>query len=344
MTPPGNITGRRSPIGVAVSSSCIEAVQLERRGGKAALRDAVALTRLDPGGACSPREALRLAAVLRRRRFVGTDVVLALPDDRLVRGLVEVPHNAGDPIAAAARETERTHGLAAGSYELAAWRPELPRPGRQAAVCISGVRHADTLPWLEAFEAAGLSVNAMDTRACAISRVLPAGGAQDPSITMVLDVNDDAAELILLQRGDVVYQRSLPDAGLKTLIEALAEAGLEGDAAREALGRAGSEGEPGRGGARVGGALDRYTQALVREVEPALEYARRVYPDWPIERLAVVGEAGGVGGIEAALREALAMPGPVLLTSDESGVAEPRRLAVAYGMALYPRGAACAAA
>ncbi len=373
-------TSRRSAIGVAVSPRCIEAVQLElrggRRGGRPAVRDAVALARRSPGEGFDAAEAARLAGVLRRRRFMGNDVVLALPNARLVRGLIEVPGNSVDPVAAAAREAERTHGLAPGGYELAAWRPELPRAaagggggGRQAVVCVSGARHADAAPWLEAFGAAGLSVNALDTRACAVSRVLPGGGVGErgeggegprATITAVLDMDHAAAELVLLQGGSVVYQRPLLDSGLVRLYAALGEAGVDERAAGVLLGATGYAGDGGAGGSGgerggaaalhgegmrgVRGVMEGYVRGVVAEVEPALGYAARVYPDWPVERLVVVGEAARVRGLEGALREAMGLPGPVLLASDDAGGADSRRLAVAFGMALYPRGAACAAA
>ncbi len=305
-------------------------------------------------------------------------MVLALPNARLVRGLIEVPGNSVDPVAAAAREAERTHGLAPGGYELAAWRPELPRAaagggggGRQAVVCVSGARHADAAPWLEAFGAAGLSVNALDTRACAVSRVLPGGEGPRATITAVLDMDHAAAELVLLQGGSVVYQRPLLDSGLGRLAAALAEAGLDERAAGVLLGETGYAGDGGAGdsggerggaaslrvegggvergaatlrGGRVRGVMDGYVRGVVAEVEPALGYAARVYPDWPVERLVVVGEAARVRGLEGALRGAMGLPGPVLLASDDAGGPDARQLAVAFGMALYPRGAACAAA
>src|SRR5687768_647843 len=120
----GLVTGRRSPIGIDVGSRAVKAVQLERgcRGGGWRVAAAAAVPRLPadryqagapatsaaaPADAAPADQALaavtapsagelnRLYDTLERQGFSGRQVVLAVPDARLLTSVLEVPARTG---------------------------------------------------------------------------------------------------------------------------------------------------------------------------------------------------------------------------------------------------------
>ena len=148
------IIGRsRTAIGIDVGSRSIKAVQLCLSGplrarpccGSALRRDEsvrqagvgldrgrhqiasmAVLPRLKPGGQIDQEETAKLRQVLKRQGFRGNDIVLAVPDDKLLRGVFELPRQvSGDALNQIARmEMSRTHNIAADSFEMACWSAE----------------------------------------------------------------------------------------------------------------------------------------------------------------------------------------------------------------------------
>lgn len=333
-----------SPIGVALGAAAVRAVQLRRAAHGWAVLDTVELARLNPDAPFDAAEAQRLAAVLRRRAFVGTEVVVSLPNAELIRGLVEVPsQDGGDPFMAAARDVERTHNLQPGGYELAAWLPPASGTRRHAAVCVTGCTHESAEALLDAFDAADLDVAALDSRACALSRVVDTAEDAGTHLTAVLDVEHDSAELVLLHRGAVAYQRPLIDAGLNQIHQRLAEHGLGRAAAEHCLKQVGLADAGGTEKPRVREALSAYTQSLVNETRPALDYAARVYSDLPIERFVLAGAGADVPVLGYELRQQLRLEPAEAQPADIDTNGQPVH-AVALGLALHPQEVSWAAA
>ncbi|MEM9915027.1 MAG: pilus assembly protein PilM [Planctomycetota bacterium] len=331
-------------IGLDLGVKTLRALQLQRRRGRWETLDAVALTRTNPGQTFDVDEALRLAAVLGRRSFVGRNLVVSLPNRDLIRGLVEVNDQTdGGPMYEAALEIERTHHLEPGTYELAAWMPPASGARRQTTVCVNGCRHRDAQTLLDAFDAAGLSVAALDSRACAIGRALETPHATPQELTAVLDIETDSTELILLHEGNVVYQRGLIDAGLDQAEKRLAGHGLDADAAHHALTTIGLSDLEHAHAEPVRKALVGYTRNLVQEAEPALDYAARIYTDLPIERFAVVGGGAAVPGLGYELQQQLRLRGRATPT-EAASLDDASVFAVALGLTQHPEEASWAAA
>lgn len=336
------------PIGLDLGAATLRAVQLQRRGDGWALRDAVEIKRLAPGAAFGAEEAARLAGVLRRRSFVGRDLIVSLPNRDLVRGLVEVASAKGatesDAFLEAAEEIERTHRLEPGGYELAAWLPPTSGNRRQTAVCVNGCRHDVAESLLSAFEAVGLNVLAIDSRACAIGRVLDPHTAGEPGLTAVLDIEPDATELVLLHRGGVAYQRPLIDAGLDQAIQRLADHDLNQATAQHCLDHIGlGDSETGHG-VKIRGAIRGYVTSLVQEAGPALDYASRMFTELPVRRFAVVGQGAAVPGLSIELQQQLGIDTASGLAVAVAGLHDRPACGVALGLALHPQEVSWAAA
>ncbi|MEM8738720.1 MAG: pilus assembly protein PilM [Planctomycetota bacterium] len=350
---------RHSPIGLEFSSASLRAAQLERRGPDWTLRDAFELPRLEPHRPISAQEAWRLAQVICRRDFVGSAAVVALPNQQLIRGLIEVATptataQAPNPMLAAAQEIERHHGLEPGSYELAAWLPPPTSDRRRTAVCVAGCTHAVAAPVLDALTAAGLDPRVLDSRACAAARLSPTQPGAAP-LTAAIDLEADDAELVLFHQQNVVYQRPLIDAGLDHAARRLTDRGLDADTARYALCRLGLNDLQTPHGQRVGQTLRAFAKHLAQEARPALDYAARLYPELPIKSFTLVGDGAAVPGLAYEVRQRLLLdhaptrsaafmnasgttrthPGPSADAADA--------FAVALGLALHPEETAWAA-
>ena len=90
---------RVSPIGLDVGSRQIHAVQLSRdTDGAWSLRASAGFPRSagQEGKPLTAAEAARIADVLFRRNFSGSEIVLAVPDDKLLTTNLELPPRNGE--------------------------------------------------------------------------------------------------------------------------------------------------------------------------------------------------------------------------------------------------------
>ncbi len=336
---------RFSPIGVELSAGFIRAVQLRRVAQGWALHDRVDLPRADPGQPFTASDARRLAATLGRRRFAPRPLVLSLPHRDTISGLLEVTHDkTSDPLRAAAQDVERTHQLPPGGYELAAWLPPVTGQRRQTAVCVTGCTHAASQNLLKHFDAAGLHVNALDSRAFALSRVIDIEAGPTRCLTAVIDTEHDSAQLILLLAGSVIYQRPLIDAGFRDALRPLVDRGLAPDTAAYGLRELGLTDRDSTYGLKICTALTAYAAALVREAHPALDYASRLFTDLPIQRFALVGDSGDIPLLGYEVCQQLRLDAAVIQPPALTHHAPDATLAVALGLTLHPEEAAWAAA
>lgn len=334
-----------SSIGLTVTGSQVRAAQLRREGGRWKVARVLSLPRLSPGDEFDATEACRIAGVLERQGWAGREVVLALPNELLIRGLIEVKAGVDDDaFLLAAQEVERTEGLLAGEYELAAWHPvEGATAGKVSLVCVTGARHDAVETISDAFATSGYHLKAVDSRAMALSRCVEAKG---PGLTAVLDITMSNTELVLFDGRGVVYQRGLLELGLQHVRLGLVEAGLDGPAADHFIHAVGlgSEALCQPTDASLTQVMHTYTQALLDEAEPALSYVARMLPSKPVKRLLVVGDGAEVPGLAEAVAKRLgldlmAQQGAALdIASGEAGLQA--AFAVPMGAAMHPgRGA-----
>lgn len=279
-----------SPIGLDIGRQYIKAAQLTREGGKggpARLETALSLPRSGSGDTLNDLEIRQLAQALRNKPFHGRSLVVAVPTDKLLTSILELPpRSSGAPLERLARmEMGRRHGVEADAMEMACW--DLPSPARAAnRTCVMAVaclrREADLL--VDALEHEGFSVRAIDVHALAVSRAcwpLLAGAGHTGAI---LDVGWASSRLVLLYKGIVVYERNLPKCGLYSLTGGK---GSHGDATPLPPALAAHE--------KVAPDLE----AMAAEINIPLSYLASQYPDW------ATGGAGktesGPGGTQLVL-------------------------------------------
>src|SRR5262249_20577709 len=130
------------------------------------------------------------------------------------------------PVLDAATRTEfvRSHKCDAKAIEMTYW--SLPTPARAAKsvnVMAVACAHADADALVDTVEAGGLEVVGLDVRTWATARVCAASHAPAGGVLMFLDLGWAGATLAAWHRGVIVYERPMPEAGLKNLESAIIE-------------------------------------------------------------------------------------------------------------------------
>jgi Tfp pilus assembly PilM family ATPase len=300
-----------SPIGLDVTTRCIRALQLVRRRAGWRLHAAAALERtgvqLDaPWIAPSEAEYARLAGVLERQGFEGTDVVMAAPSDRVVASVIELPPRAsGAPIAQlAAAELGRVHKVDPTSLQVAYW--EVPSPVRSTATeyLVAGCTEQSALDLIDPPERAGLIVRALDVRALALRRACgPALGAPG-AIDAILCMGWNHTTLLFVVDGVVTFQRALEGVDGRTLTTSAAQklritpeavAALVLRHAECSL----SSGTPARRQIEreIAACLSTHVENVAVQFNVSCAYISRRYPDRTLNTALVSGEFGTVPGV-----------------------------------------------
>ena len=382
-------TCTRTPIGIDVGSRAVKAVQFEReRWGdgrwqivaaaqipRSEVSQSTSFSPAGPGapaaGAANSRplsaeDVRRLAGTLERQGFTGSDVVLAVPTEKLSTSVLDLPPRSSQaPLEQIARmELARAHKCAPDSFEMGCWDlPAAARATKATPVMAVACTHADANAIIDPFESEGLNVRALDVRPAAIARACAPLVGDPRTLTAILDVGWNVAALGLMHQGVVIYGRTLGDGGICKLYQTLANRlGLEEDVIDYLLGESGL-GDAGTGGAGTGGAgakhagkargpadaaglIAAHFEAAVQELRVSLSYAQHQYHETAVSRLLLVGGGAGIRGVAAHLAKALGIETRTAAPADMvpvapsvAGVCGSPGLTLAQGLAQYPEGA-----
>ncbi|MDB5305245.1 MAG: type pilus assembly protein PilM [Phycisphaerales bacterium] len=298
---------KRSPIGIDVGRREIKAVQLARGSGTLRVAAGMLLPRPDDGITPLDAEMLRLGDALERGGFTGRQIVLAVPGDKLISSVLELPRSNAVPVAQMARmELARNHRCPPDSLEMGCWElPAAARAAKSAQVMAVACRHDDANAILDRFEDAGLDVVGLDVRACALARVTAPLASADGGVTATLELGWTAATLVLLYRGNVVYERKVADAGFDHLhAELCKKLHVETDVADYLLAEAGLGGTPDDPNAAPPDAralITAHLESLAADVSASLSYAAHQYDDAGIASLLLCGAGAAVPGVDRHL-------------------------------------------
>lgn len=349
----------RTPIGLDVGARFVKAVQLaQSSAGLRVVAAAVAPRTVDadlsapdaanPTALSAPTpsidEVRAIGDLLYRGGFEGQRVILAAPAGAVLSGVLDVPpRNSSAPVEQIARlELARAHRCAADSFEMGCWDlPRHHRPGRGTQVMAVGLPHAPANVLLDAFEAGGFRVDAIDIGACAAARAAvlaegPAfrvqGSAQDPAeprpaerqMTAILDIGWSAAALTLVHRDTIVYSRLLSDGGIGLMHRALSsrlhlepdvceylvsEVGLNASQAHAAPEHRAAAAAGSHGAHRNAQSSDAESRAILaaqvdatsRELSISFSYASQQYPEAEVTRLLLIGGGARMPGLAERL-------------------------------------------
>jgi type IV pilus assembly protein PilM len=312
-----------SPIGIDWGSRCVDAVQLRHARGGWRLAALASMPRTAAPSAIASEgekderqeEIRRLASLLYRHGFTGRQIVLAVPKDKLLSAILELPPKAPNtPLDQLARiEFARVQKCEPQSFEMAYW--ELPASARQTkltGVMAVGCKHADSESTLCAFEKVGFDCPRLDTRAAALVRacnpLLQGGNAT----AAILDMGYSSASLLIVRQGVIVYDRLLVGAGLNNLKQMLFNRfGLTSEAIEfvfKEIGLAPAPENQGPSRERLMDAvklISSHFEQIIKDVQVSLTYASHQYPDSPPDRLLLVGAGAAIAGAKEHLNKSL---------------------------------------
>lgn len=382
-------TPRVSPIGVDIGARSICAAQFRRGRAGMTLLGAVRLHRpaVESPGPKAPKnagpidhplttaEAERLAGVLARQGFMGREVVISVPDARMLSASLELPpKSSGAPLGQlAVTELARLNRREPGALESSWW--EVPAPLKAGATdathaMVAGCETQEVLRLADLLESVGLQVIGVDSRFWALARsadhAARASRGSAATMTVAADVGESSVLLTVYRSGrletasiegappalgqQVVYERCASDLSLAAVRGQLRQAAGLDEVAMRLLFEAGLDAASPWADlvtADVHVALDDYAQWLADEIGQAVAYSAHRYAA-PLAQIALTGEAMEVGGLASAVTSRLGdcgslvrVVGPASLVDVPAETipswATDHGLTTACGLALYPR-------
>ncbi len=306
----------RTPIGVDIGSRNIKAAQLRISGGGHCIVALSALPRTKGAEQIGPEEITNIRSVLRRQGFCGTDVVLAAPEEKLLRGILEVPRQvSGAPVAQIARmELSRMHNVPPNSFEMVCWEPppscESTKSTRQTVAV--GCPHSAADALLDVFEESGFSVSALDLHSAAAARACASLIVPPPAVTSILDLGRSSTKLLLVCDGRIVYDRFLITNGMAKLISRLRqESGIAERSAYQIVSTVGfvNGSEAGEFGQELAEIirkkLSNHFDIILDELKAPFDYVSRQYRSEGIKRLLLIGGGAQISGLAKHFEAAL---------------------------------------
>jgi Tfp pilus assembly PilM family ATPase len=263
-----------------------------------------------------------LRAALVRQGFLGTRVVLAVPEEKLVTGLLELPpRSSGAPVDQIARtELANLHGFDPAQAEAVSWDlPQTARAKDATHAMAMACRHGDAEALLDLVEETGLDVVALSSRLHALVRASRAVGT-DSGMTAILDLEWNRGTLILMYRQTVVYRWMMPEAAMLHLSKALSDhGGLDDEQIGYLLTDVGltpSDAVDKSLCDLVGALIRKHLDALVPAMGSPLAYAVQLYPEASIGQMLLTGFGARLPGAAEYLHKSLGFPVRVTAPAD----------------------------
>ncbi len=343
----------RSPIGIDVGSRNMKVAQLCTAADKRQEISATSVVpRTNAGAEINLEEAISLRRVLQRQGFRGDRVVLAAHEDKLLRGIFDIPGQISeDAMEQIARmELSRMHDVAPDSFEMICWEPLNTGKSKTKRQTVAlACPHDAANIYIDTFEQAGFKVCALDARSAAVARACKSLTLSPPAVTAILDLGWKSTRLLFLCGEAVVYERLLEEKSICTLASDLRDKfGIAEESAYTVIASIGFgtfEEAPELDQQSVGfirGILVRYFEAMKNELKTPLAYVSREHGGKGTERMLLVGSGAMFPGISEYLAESFNMevltaapsellPSPAHVRTKACNTA----LTVACGLALF---------
>jgi Tfp pilus assembly PilM family ATPase len=321
-----------SPIGVDIGACSMKAAQLCRTREGWRVSAATSLARVQIDAPLDRTAVRRLADVLYRQGFQGNQIVLAAPSDKLAVDILELPPRAaGAPLEQIARsEMARITGAAVGTFEMALWDlPTQARANNSTSVLAVALRHSDSDPWLDLFEEEGLTVRGVDAPSCAVARACAPQTQTSAGITTILDIGWNAASLVLIHQGIVVYRRALADAGVCALHKQIGlKLGLAEKVIQYVLGPS-DDAEDVENRieadlwAGIRALVGKHVEGITQELQASFAYAAHRYPEAEIKQLLLIGGGATLPDVCGCLTRCLDVEVKIMALAQLCGGAAP---------------------
>ena len=345
-------TGKsRTAIGVDVGSRSIKVAQLSMSGGKPQIAALSMLPRTKVAEQIDAEEILKMKRVLKRQGICGNDIVLAAPEEGLIRGVFDVPPVSGAPIAQIARmELSRIHNVVPDSFEMVCWDPPDPGKSKSTTQTIAiGCPHEAANAFIDLFEDSGFCVSALDMRIAAAARACTTLTVPPPALTSILDIGWESTRLLLVCGSTVVYERPFRNKCLTKLRAKLSETfGITEEAADQIISTIGfaSDSEAGELDQEsvevIRRMLRKHFDVMLEELEGSFDYANYQHPREGMKRLLLIGGGAGIPGLSQYFHSTLGVEVRSVAPSDVVENSPPiftkvghTAMTVAVGLAMF---------
>ena len=345
----------RTAIGIDFGTKSIKAAQLSISGRRRQIVALSMLPRIKVGEQIDCEEILKVRRVLRRQGFCGNDVVLAAPEEGLLRGAFEVPQQvSGAPIVQIARmELSRIHNVVPNSFEMVCWEPPFPSKSKSTMQTIAvGCPHDVANVFLDLFEESGFNVSALDLRSAAAARACISLTVPPPSLTSILDLGWNSTKLLLVCKGTVIYERFFENKCMAKLNVKLSEMfGITEESADQIVSTIGfvTDSEASEldqeSAETIRKILGKHFDIILEDLEASFDYVNYQYARERIKRLLLIGDGAKISGLSQYIQEMLgievisAAPSALVESSPQilTKVGHPA-MTVAVGLAMFAGG------
>jgi len=205
----------RTAIGVDIGGRTMTAAQLLVCGQEYRVQALCLLPRAEAEGPVSAADALVLRRVLKRQGFSGSRIVIAAPQEHLLRAALELPAKvSGAPLGQIARmELSRLHNVEPDSFEMAHWELKAPDSAKPVTQTLAvGCPHEAANALLDVFEGAGFDVAGLDAPGAAAARACAPLILAPPEITAIVDLGWHSTSVLFVCGSALLYERSLEKA------------------------------------------------------------------------------------------------------------------------------------
>ena len=316
----------RTAIGVDIGGRTMTAAQLLVCGQEYRVQALCLLPRAEAEGPVSAADALVLRRVLKRQGFSGSRIVIAAPQEHLLRAALELPAKvSGAPLGQIARmELSRLHNVEPDSFEMAHWELKAPDSAKPVTQTLAvGCPHEAANALLDVFEGAGFDVAGLDAPGAAAARACAPLILAPPEITAIVDLGWHSTSVLFVCGSALLYERSLEKAAIGALARKLTEAfGIPLESAQHVIDTVGlvSEEPTSDFDRQTVEAIRRHTRAhfdrLVEELRVPLSYANHQFPGAGVQRLLFIGGGAGVNEFGSYLGPRLGVEARATAPSD----------------------------
>jgi Tfp pilus assembly PilM family ATPase len=204
------------PIGIDIGHDFVHMVQLAQApAGLTVL--AAARRPLDPATGAADRPAAAADIVrrlLKQEGFARRSGVMALPDEILHVRTVRVPVDSMQTLSDAASIPEVRRAF---DFDLANASPRILEAGeiRQGAhrlreLIVVAARNPDVETWLSEWRKAGVRVESLEVRPCALYRALSRIAVNPPSVQAMLEIGGDRSRVLIGNGPTICFMKSVP--------------------------------------------------------------------------------------------------------------------------------------
>ncbi len=295
-----------SPFGLDIGRSFIKVVQIEKKGDRKILLGAGAV--VTPGGGVQSESAVDLGKIsdsikncLEVAKIDISRCVVSLTESQVISRLIELPPLTDKELSAAIHwEAEQYIPLPIKDVSLqyqVVNRPQDPSAGKMEVLLVA-VPKRMIEKYLTMVKNAGLSVEAIETESQALVRALT---KNDDPPTIIVSMGAVSTELVVANRGNILFTRSIASGGFNLTKAIMAEFNLPQKQAEEYKQTYGIVEDKLSG--KVAAVLKPILDIIITEMLKAGEFSRGRTGDLAISRVVICGGGAFLPGLGQFLVE-----------------------------------------